>query len=50
MCHQKKLTFENYKNCLETIQLDNKINYLEKHEINVDSLKKEHKQFVKKKQ
>ena len=27
---QKKLKFENYKNCLEATQLDNKIKYLEK--------------------
>ena len=50
MCNQKELIFESYKNCLEAIQLDNKMHYLEKHEINVDSLKREHKQFVKKKQ
>ena len=48
MCNQKELIFESYKNCLEAIQLDNKMHYLEKHEINVDSLKREHKQFVKK--
>ena len=27
-----KLKFENYKNCLEATQLDNKIKYLEKSE------------------
>ena len=27
---KKKLKFENCKNCLKAIQLDNKINYLEK--------------------
>ena len=27
---KRKLKFENYKNSLEAIQLDNKINYLEK--------------------
>ena len=27
---KRKLTFENYKNCLETTQLENKINHLEK--------------------
>ena len=31
---------EDYKNCLETTQLGNKINYLEKNEIEADSLKK----------
>ena len=40
MCPIKsKLKFKNYKNCLEAAQLDNKINYLEKNKINVDSLK-----------
>ena len=44
---KRKLKFENYKNCLEATQLDNKINYLEKNEINVDSLQKDHKEFMK---
>ena len=40
MCPIKsKLKFKNHKNCLEATQLDNKINYLEKNKINVDSLK-----------
>ena len=39
--------FVNHKNCLEATQLDNKINYLEKNEINLDSLKKDHKEFIK---
>ena len=30
---KRELKFENYKNCLEATQLDNKINYLEKNEI-----------------
>ena len=37
---KRKLKFEKYKNCLEATQLDNKIKYLEKNEINIDSLKK----------
>ena len=40
MCHKKKIKFENYKNCLEAPQLGNKINYLEKKEIYIDSLNK----------
>ena len=36
---QKKRKFENYKNCLQATQLDNKTSYLEKNEINVNSLK-----------
>ena len=33
---KRKLKFENYKNCLEATQLENKINYLEKKKINID--------------
>ena len=43
---KRKLKFENYKTCLEATQLGNKISYLEKNEINIDSLKKTHKQFI----
>ena len=39
--------FVNHKNCLEATQLDNKINYPEKSAINLDSLKKDHKEFIK---
>ena len=34
---KRKLKFENYKNCLETTQLENKINHLEKNQIDIDS-------------
>ena len=37
---KRKLKFENYKNCLQGSQLENKINYLEKNKIIIDSLKK----------
>ena len=37
---KRKFKFENYKNCLEATQLENKINYLEKNKVNIDSLKK----------
>ena len=40
---KRRLKFEISKNWLEATRLDNRINYLEKSEINVDSLKKEHK-------
>ena len=30
VCHKKNLNFENFENCLEATQLENKINYLEK--------------------
>ena len=41
------LKFENYKICLETTQVDNKTNYLEKIEIKADNLKKDCKEFMK---
>ena len=36
---KKKLKFENYKNCSDATQVDNKINYFGKNKINIDSLK-----------
>ena len=44
---KRKLKFENYKIYLKAAQLDNNINYLEKNEIAVDSLKKDYKEFMK---
>ena len=41
-----KLKFEDYKNCLEAAQIENKINHLEKNIIDVDSLKEDQKEFV----
>ena len=35
---KRKIKFENYTNCLEASQLENKINYLEKNEISIYSL------------
>ena len=35
-----KLKFEDYKNCLEATQLENKTKYLEKNETDVESIKK----------
>ena len=32
-----KLKFQNYKNCLEATQLENKISHLEKNKVNVDT-------------
>ena len=43
-----KLNFQDYKNCLEGAQIENRIKHLEKNKIDVDSLKEEHKEFVKK--
>ena len=34
---KRKRKFENHKNCLKATQLENKINYLRKKEINIDS-------------
>ena len=45
---KRKLKIENQTTCLEATQLENKINYLEKNEINKDSLKK--KKRIHKKQ
>ena len=35
---KQKIKFEDYKNCLEATQLENKINHPDKNEIDVDSL------------
>ena len=42
-----KLKSEDYKNCLEAVQIENKINHLEKNKIDLDSLKNDHKEFIK---
>ena len=34
-----KVTFQNYKNCLEAIQFENKINHLEKNLIDIDNIR-----------
>ena len=36
---KRKLKFEDYKNCLEAVQIENRINHLKKKKINVDSPK-----------
>ena len=41
---KRNLKFRDYKNCLEAAQIENKINYLEKNKIHVDSPK----EFIKK--
>ena len=45
---KRKLKFENYKNCLEATQLENKINHIEKNKFYIDRTKKNHKEFIKK--
>ena len=37
-----KIKLEDYKNCLEVTQLENEVNHLEKNDIVVNSLKKNH--------
>ena len=44
---KRKFKFENYKNCLEATQLENKINHLEKDKTNIDRIRKNHKEFVR---
>ena len=36
---KRELKFEDYKNCLEVTQLENKINYLEKNKFTIDKQK-----------
>ena len=43
---KRKLKFEDYKICLEATQLEKITNYLEKHEIDVYSLKEDHKGLI----
>ena len=40
---KRKLKFENYRDCLESTQLQNKMNYLEKNKIDIDSIKENNK-------
>ena len=41
---KRKLKFENNKNCFEATQRENKINYLEKNKIDIDSVE----EYIKK--
>ena len=43
---KKQLKFENYKSYLEAAQLENKINHLEKNQINIDSIKTNRKELI----
>ena len=47
---EQKCRFENYKHCSETTQLKlkNKINNVEEYKLNVDSVSKNLKEFIKK--
>ena len=44
---KRKIKFENYKNCLEVTQLENEISYLEKNKTDIDSIKKNQKEFIR---
>ena len=44
---KRKLKFKGYNNCLEAAQIKIKINHLEKNKIDADSLKEDHKEFIK---
>ena len=45
---KRKLNFLYYKNCLETPQIERKINYLKKKQIDVNILKEDYKRIFKK--
>ena len=42
-----KIKFQHYKNHLEATQIDSKVKHLKKKKIDVDSLKKDKKEFIK---
>ena len=44
---ERKRKFQNYKNCLEATQHENKIKDLEKNKIGIDRIKENHKQFIR---
>ena len=44
---KRKLKFQDYKNCLEAAQTENKIIHLEKNKIDVDSLEEDKKEFIR---
>ena len=44
---KRKFKFQYYENCLEAVQIKNKINHLEKNKIDIDSLQEDCKEFVK---
>ena len=47
MCQKREIKFHDCKNCLEATQLENKINHIEKNEINANSHKTDHNEFIK---
>ena len=45
---KRKRKFQDNKNCLKATQPENKMNQLEKNEFDVNSFRKNHKEFMKK--
>ena len=45
---KRKLSLQDYKNCLKASQIINTVNYLKKNEIDVDYCKEDKKDFIKK--
>ena len=45
---KRNIKFRDNKRCLKASQIKNKINYLEKKKIDVDCLKEDKKEFIKK--
>ena len=43
---KRKLKFQGYKNCSEAAQIENKTIHLDENIINIDSLKKDKKEFI----
>ena len=44
---KRKLKLETYKNCLESTQLEDKTNCIQKSKIDIDSIKENHKEFIR---
>ena len=44
---KQKIKFEDYKNCVESNQFEKEIKYLEKNKLVADSLRENHKEFIK---
>ena len=43
---ERRIKFEDYKNCLEATGLENKINHLEKNKIDEDNLTEHHEEQI----
>ena len=45
---KQKIKFEDYKNCLQATQFENEMNYQEEYKLDVDSLRENHTELIKK--